>query len=92
VVARGTDNLRDDVTRALHDDEVALANVLSADVVLVVEGRARDRDTADVDGLELGQRIEHARAPDPDVDLEESGDRGRRCPLVRARESGALVQ
>ena len=65
---RGPDDLRDHVAGALDDHEVADADVLAADVVLVVEGRARDRDAADLDRLELGERIEDAGAPDADVD------------------------
>ena len=47
------DDLRDHVAGALDDHEVALADVLAVDVLLVVERRGRDGDAADLHGLEL---------------------------------------
>ena len=92
VLARRPDDLRDHVARSLDDHEVALADVLAADVVLVVERRARHGHAADVDGLELGERVEHAGAPDADVDLHEARDRRGRRPLEGAGEARAAVE
>ena len=63
------DDLRDHVAGALDDHVVALADLLAVDVLLVVQRRARDRDAADLDGLEHRPRIERARAADADRDL-----------------------
>src|SRR3954454_19284087 len=65
------DDLGDDVARALDDDDVALADLLAVDVLLVVEGRPRDGDPADLDRLHDRPGVERARAPDADPDLEE---------------------
>ncbi len=86
------DHLRDHVSRALHDDHVADSDVLAANVVLVVQRRAGDRDASDLDRLELGQRVEHAGATHADVDCEQSGGRRSRRPLVRAGEPRSSVQ
>ena len=92
VLACRPDDLRDHVAGPLHDHEVALADVLAVDVLLVVERRGRDGDAADLHRLELGPRVQRARAADPDVDLAQGRDRGRRRPLVRARPPGPLVE
>ena len=92
VLARRPDDLRDHVAGALHDHEVALADVLPRDVLLVVECRARHGDAADVHWLELGERSEHARPPHPNMDPHQPRRRGGRRPLVRAREAGAAVE
>ena len=63
------DDLRDHVPRALDDHEVALANLLAVDVLLVVERRARDGDAADLDRLEDPPRIESTGPADADRDL-----------------------
>ena len=49
--AGGADDLRDDVSGALHDHVVAFADLLAVDVLFVVQRRARDRDAADLDGV-----------------------------------------
>jgi hypothetical protein len=92
VLAGGADDLRDHVARALDDHEIALADVLAADVVLVVERGARHRHAPHVHGLELGERVEDTRASHADVDLHEPrhGRRGR--PLERAGEARSAVQ
>src|SRR5205085_3348857 len=69
VLARGADDLRDHVTRTLDDHDVALADVLAVDVLLVVQRRARDGDATDLDRLEHRPGIERARAADADEDL-----------------------
>src|SRR5690348_8321086 len=48
------DDLRDDVAGALHDDHVAVAEILARDLILVVQRRAGDDDAADIDRLEIG--------------------------------------
>ena len=52
----------------------------------------RDGDTADLDRLELGPRVERAGAPDADVDLLERRDGGGGRPLVGARPARPLVE
>src|SRR6185369_17128089 len=52
----------------------------------------RDRDAADMDGIELRPRVEGTGPADPDVDLLERRHRGRGRPLVRTRPAGPLVQ
>src|SRR5204863_3028796 len=69
VLPGGPDDLRDHVARALHDDDVALADVLAVDVLLVVERRARDGDAPDLDRLEHRPRVERAGAADANQDL-----------------------
>ena len=71
--------LRNDVARALDDDRIALANVLAADFILVVQGRIGDDDTADRHGLEFGDRRQRPRAANLDVD----GIEDSRCLLRR---------
>src|SRR5207237_10458807 len=58
MVAGRPDDLRDHVTGALHDHVVADTNVLAVDVLLVVQGRARDGHAADLDVLEPRPRAE----------------------------------
>ena len=67
------DNLGDDLARALDDDSVADAYVLAADVVLVVQRRLAYGDAADLYGLEDGERVEAAGAPDVDLDVQQLG-------------------
>ena len=86
------DDLRDHVAGALDDHDVALADVLAVDVLLVVERRLGDGDAADLDRLQLRPRVERARAADADVDLFSFVCRGHRRPLVGARPARAAVQ
>jgi hypothetical protein len=85
-------DLRDDVAGALDDHPVALADLLAVDVLLVVEGRARDHDAADVDGLHDRPRIEGAGAADADRDREQLRLGGHRRPLVRTRPPRSLME
>ena len=63
-VRRGREDLRDDVAGAQDDDVVARADVLAGDVLLVVQRRQLDGHAADVDGLELGERVQVAELAD----------------------------
>src|SRR5262249_34053545 len=92
VLARRADDLRDDVPGALHDDDVALADVLAVDVLLIVQRCARDGDAADLDRLEHRPRVERARAADADRDLVQPRRRRHPRPLRRARPARPLVQ
>src|SRR3954447_667991 len=92
VLAGRTDDLRDDVARALHDDHVAFADVLAVDVLLVVQGRARHGDAADLDRLQQRPGIECARAADANEDPVQARRRRHRRPFERARPAWTLVQ
>ena len=92
VRARGADDLRDHVAGALDDHVVARADLLAVDVLLVVEGRARDGDAADLDRLEHRPRVERAGAADADPDLVQARHGRQRRPLERARPARAPVQ
>src|SRR5581483_3780518 len=92
VPAGGADDLGDDVARPLHDDVVALADLLAVDVLLVVQRRPRDDDAADLDRLEHRPRIERAGAADADRDLVQARHRRHRRPLVRTRPARPRVQ
>ena len=75
------DHLRDHVARAGDHDLVALAHVLPRQVLLVVEGRGRDRDAAHAHRLERGEREERAGPPHVPEDVVELGRRGDRREL-----------
>ena len=81
-VGRGREDLRDDVAGAQHDDVLAGAQVLADDVLLVVQRRQLDRHAADVDGLELGERVHVAELADVPLHAVEARDRrgGRELP------------
>ena len=90
------EDLRDDVTGALDDHSVALADVPSladqlagipnaADVVLVVQRGVGDDDAADGDRLQPRHRRHGARAADLDLDLLQHGGRLLGRELVRRR-------
>ena len=68
-------DLGDDVARPLHDHRIADTDVLAADVVLVVEGRLLDDDTAYLHGLQHGKGVEAAGAAHVDRDLQKLGRR-----------------
>ncbi len=87
-------DLRDDVAGALDHHGVADADVLAPDLALVVQGGVRDRDAADLDRLQPGDRGEGAGAADLDLNclqhrlgllgLEFVGDRPARRPADHA--------
>ena len=85
-------HLRDHVARALDDHDVALADVLPVDVLLVVERRLRDGDAADLDGLQLSPRVERAGSADADMDLVQLGVGRHRRPPGRACPARPLVR
>jgi hypothetical protein len=84
-VRRGRDDLRDDVAGAGDDHVVALADVLAPQVLLVVQRGELDRDAADVDRLEPGERVQVAVLADVPEDLVQVGELGRRRELPRDR-------
>ncbi len=69
LLANDADDLRDDITGAAQDHEIADADILALDLVLVVEGGIRDDDAADGDGFEARRRGQGTRAADLDVDV-----------------------
>ena len=69
LILHRSENLRNDVAGALHDNRVADAHVLAFDLVLVVKRGVLHHDTADGDGLELGRGGERAGAADLDFDV-----------------------
>ena len=79
------DHLGDHVAGPRHDDLVALANVLARQILLVVEGRRRDRDAADVDRLQHRERQQAAGPTDVPHDPVELRRRGDRRELPRHR-------
>ena len=64
----GPDDLGDHVARAADDHRVPCADILAADLVLVVQRRVRDRDAADRDRLQHGERRDLARPAGVHVD------------------------
>ena len=66
-------DLRDHVTRLVHDDGIALAHVFSADLVDVVQRSARDGGAGDRHRIELGDRREHAGAAHLDANFAQDG-------------------
>src|SRR5581483_7858329 len=73
------DDARNHVAGADHDDDVADADVVRRDVLLIVQRGVRDRHAADADRLENGERVQRPGAADVDLDVEE----------LRARFAGA---
>ena len=63
----------DHVTGALNDDGIADAHVLAGDLVLVVQRRIGDHDTAHCHGFEFGDRRQRAGATDLDFDIAQDG-------------------
>ena len=92
VVACRADDLRNHVARPLDDDDVSLADLLSVDVLLVVERRTGDGDATDLDRLEERPRIERTRATDADVDLQQLRLSGHGRPLECARPARPAVE
>ncbi len=83
------DDLRDDVACALDDDVVALADLLAVDVLLVVEGRARDRHASHLDRLDHRPRVQRAGSADPDEDLVQPRHARSAAPTCRRAPSAA---
>src|SRR5690242_8160062 len=67
-----SENLRDDVARALHDHGVADADVLADDLVLVMQRGVLHHNAADGDGIEFGDRRQRAGPADLDIDAAQS--------------------
>ena len=82
---RGRDDLRDHVARAQHDHLVAGPQVLAGQVLLVVQRRHPHGHAADVDRLELRERVQVAELADVPVDLAQPRLRRRRRELPRDR-------
>ena len=72
-VEHRTHDLGNDVARLVHDDGVALAHVLAADLVDVVQRGARDGGAGDRHRIELRDRREHAGAANLDANLAQDG-------------------
>ena len=85
--ARLTDDLRDHVARPLDDDDVALADLLAADVSSLWSV-ARDRDAADLDRLHHRPRVQRPVRPTRMWSSALRLGRHRR-PLKRAPTAGA---
>src|SRR6266550_4100690 len=83
------DDLGDDVARTLDDDAIALANVESAHLVEVVEGRATDRRRPHDHRREGGDRRERPHPPDIDQDVFDGRRRLFRGKLERSRPARA---
>ena len=89
------DDLRNDVSGALHHDTVAGADAEPRDLIRIVEGGVADNDAADRHRLQLCHRRQLAGAADLDVDIVEGRLRafGRKlvcdCP---ARGAGDEAQ
>ena len=66
-------HLGDDVAGALDDDHVPDAQILAVDIVLVVERGLLDGHAAHGDRLQHGVRVEHARAPHVETDVQQPG-------------------
>ena len=65
----GADHFGDDVARLAHHDGVARADVLQADLVLVVQGRELDYRAGDANRPQLRERRRPPGAPDRDQDV-----------------------
>src|SRR6516162_644092 len=79
------DDLRDHIAGALHDDGIADADILTGDLVLIVQGGALDDDTADGDRLEHRDRSERALAANLDRDVAQHRLRLLRREFLRDR-------
>ena len=85
VFEHGANHLRDHIAGPLHDHGVADANVLAVDVLFVVQRRMPHDHATDLDGLELGKRVERTRASDVDLDAEQFRGARRGRKLERDR-------
>ena len=68
-------DLGNHVPAFFDDDRVALADVLSADFLLVVQGRPADRGPGEEHGLKLGHRRDRAGAAHLEVDFPQHASR-----------------
>src|SRR5262249_19813700 len=68
LVRHHRDYLWNDIAGALNDDVIALTDVLTGDLICVVEGGAAHDHAADRDRLQLGHGREGAGAADLDPD------------------------
>ena len=73
LVKHRTHDLGDHVARLVHDDGVALAHVLAANLVDVVQRGARDGGAGNRHRIELGDRREHTGAAHLDANLAQDG-------------------
>ena len=73
LVEHGAHDLGNHVARLVHDDGVALAHVLAADLVDVVQRGARDGGASNRHRIELGDRREHTGAAHLDANLAQDG-------------------
>ena len=80
-----THNLGDDVTGALHDHDIALADVLAAHVVLVMQRRVADRDTSNLHRFQHGDGDKRPGAAHVDADLQQLRLGGAGSELVGHR-------
>ena len=69
----GPHDLGNHVARLVHHDGIAHAHVLAADLVDVVQGRARDGRAGHQHGVELGHRGKHAGAAHLHTNLAQHG-------------------
>ncbi len=69
------DHLRDDVAGALDHHPIAGAEILALDLVLIVQGRPADHDTAHRHRLQHGIGGDRAGAADIGADFQQLGDR-----------------
>src|ERR1700722_899255 len=76
-----TDDPRNDVAGARHEDRIADANVVIFNVIDVVQRRALDRDAPDRHGSQNGAGIERSGTPDGDGDVDKLGARFARLEL-----------
>ena len=72
-VEHRTHDLGNDVARLVHDDGVALAHVLAADFVKVVQRGAGDSGAGNRHRIELRDRREHAGAAHLNANLAQDG-------------------
>ena len=73
LVEHGTHDLGNHVACLVHDDGVALAHVLAANLVDVVQRGARDGGAGDRHRVELSDRREHTGAAHLDANLAQDG-------------------
>ncbi len=70
---KGAHHLRYDISGALHDDRIVNHQVLGADFILVMQGRARDDHAAHLYRLQMRHGREHTRAAHLNLDVQKPG-------------------